>query len=198
MVPLPDIPRSDWAARRERWPDPAEVLRELGVEAGTSLVDVGAGAGFFALPAAEVVGPAPVYVIHPDGTLLDELEAAALDAGLENVTTVSGSASELSTLLPERVDVVLVASGFHAVEEPTAFAEQVARSLRPGGRFVVVEWRDGTTEEGGGGPLEPDAEDRIPPERMETLVAPAGLEVAERVDLPPEHYGLVFMRGHDL
>lgn len=196
MTPVPDLPRPDWAARRERWPDPGGVLRDLGVEAGTSLVDVGVHAGYFALPAASLVAPAPVYVIHPDGTLLDELDAAALDAGLGNVTTISGSASGLSALLPERVDVVLVAGSFRAIEGPTAFAEQVARSLRPGGRFVVLESGAGSTA-GEGSTAGPTAADRPSPEPVESLVAPTGLEVAARVDLPAEGQGLVFMRGHD-
>lgn len=196
----PDIPRSEWAARRERWPDPQSILRKLGIEAGTSVVDVGAGAGFFSLPAADVVAPAPVYVIHPDGTLLDELEAAALDGGLDNVETVSGRASELAALLPERVDAVLVVSSFHSLSAPTAFAEQVSRSLNPGGRLVVVEWREEPTDEGAPGgeePHAPSAADRLALERLASLVAPAGLEVALEVDLPPHHYGLVFKRGHD-
>lgn len=199
VSPIPDVPRPDWAGRRERWPDPEGVLRDLGVGAGTSLVDVGTGAGLFSLPAAAVVAPAPVYVIHPDGTLLDELEAAALDAGLENVSTVSGRAGELSSLLPERVDTVLVVSGFAELSAPTAFAEQVSRSLNPGGRLVVVEWREdsGSATSGEQEPDAPPTAERRSPERLQSLLAPAGLEATAEVDLPPHHYGLVFKRGHD-
>lgn len=187
----------DWW--RELWPEPEAVLREFGVEAGTSVADVGCGDGHFSIPVAELVAPASVYAIDVDGTMLDEIEARALERDLENVVTVSGDARELSSLLPEPVDLVLLANTFHGVEAPTAFAEQVSRSLRPGGRFVVVNWRDlprGKTtvlgEERG-----PPPELRMTPEETRSVVAPAGFEGVREVDLPPYHYGLVFRRSHD-
>lgn len=190
-------PDRDWW--RELWPDPESVLRQLGVEAGVTLADVGCGDGHFTLPAAELVAPAPVYAIDVDGTMLDEIEARAVERGVENVVTVSGDARELSSLLPERVDVVLVANTFHGVEAPTAFAEQVSRSLEPGGRFVVVNWRDLPPGETTvlGEPRGPPAATRQTPEETRSVVAPADFEVVRDVDLPPYHYGLVFGRSHD-
>lgn len=190
---IPDVPRRDWTRRRERWPDPAAILRELGVGAGTSVVEVGVGAGYFALPAAAIVDPAPVYVILRDGTLLDELCAAALEADLDNLVTISGRAGELSALLPARVDAVLLVDSLGPVETPTAFAEQVARSLEPGGRFIVVERRD----EAPAAEDSPSSADRLPPERVRSVVAPAGFEVDREVDVRPDHYALVLKRGHD-
>lgn len=184
---------------RELWPDPEAVLGGLGLDAGDSLADAGCGYGHFTIPAAELVAPAPVYAVDVDGTMLDEIEAHALEREVENVVTVSGDARELSALLPERVDVVLIANTFHGVEAPTAFAEQAFRSLRPGGRFAVVNWRDVPREETTvlGAPRGPPPELRKTPDETRSVVAPAGFEVAREVDLPPYHYGLVFRRSHD-
>lgn len=199
MKRFPDTrpPDRDWW--RELWPDPASVLRRLGLEAGTSVADVGCGRGHFTLPAAEIVAPATVYAVDVDGTCLDEIEAHTIERGIENVTTVSGDARSLSELLPEPVDVVFVANVVHGVEAPTAFAEQVSRTLRPGGRFVVVNWRDLPREETTvlGERRGPPPQRRMRPGETRSAVAPAGFEAAREVDLPPYHYGVVFRRSHD-
>lgn len=184
---------------RELWDEPGEALDEIGLDAGTSLADVGCGSGLFTLPAAERVAPATVYAIDVDGTCLDEIDAWAIERGLDNVTTVSGDARALASLLPEPVDAVLVASTFHGVEAPTAFAEQVTRSLRPGGRFVVVNWRDRPPEETTvlGQPRGPPRPQRMTPAETRSVVGPAGFTAVREFDLPPYHYALVFKRSHD-
>jgi SAM-dependent methyltransferase len=190
-------PDRDWWT--ELWPDPESVLADLGLHEGDSVADVGCGDGYFTLAAADLVAPGRVFAIDVDGTLLDEIEAAALDRGVENVTTVSGDARSLASLLPEPVDVVLVVNTFHGVEAPTAFAEQVSRSLRPGGRFVVVNWRDVPRGETTvpGEPRGPPSDRRMGRTVTRSVVTPAGFEAVRDVDLPPYHYGLVFKRGHD-
>lgn len=190
-------PDGDWWA--ELWPDPEGVLRKLGLEAGRSVVDVGCGDGHFTLPAAEIVAPATVYAIDVDGICLDEIEAHALERDVENVTTVSGDARSLADLLPEPVDVVLVANTFHGVEAPTAFAEQVWRTVNPGGRFVIVNWRDVPPSEStvGAEPRGPPWDRRLSPAETRSVVRPAGFEAAAEIDLPPHHYALVFAREHD-
>jgi SAM-dependent methyltransferase len=193
-TPQPD--REWW---RELWPDPAGVLADLGLESGRSLADVGCGDGHFTIPAAELAAPATVYAVDADGTMLDEVDARAVGRRIDNVVTVSGDARKLSSLLPERVDLVLIANTFHGVEAPTAFAEQVSRSLRPGGRFAIVNWRDRPAEETTvlGEPRGPPDSLRMPPEETRSAVAPAGFELVREVDLPPYHYGSIFRRAHD-
>lgn len=190
-------PDQDWW--RELWPDPAGVLAGLGIESGDRVADVCSGDGHFTIPAAVLVAPATVYAIDADGTLLDETDARAVEAGVENVVTVSGDARELASLLPERVDVVLLANTFHGIGAPTAFAEQAFRSLRPGGRFVVVNWRDRPADETPvlGEPRGPPAALRMSPDETRSVVSPAGFAADREVDLPPHHYGLVFRRSHD-
>lgn len=183
----------------ERGPDPTGFLEELGVSSGTALADVACGGGHVTLAAAEMVAPAPVYAVDADGTLLDELDVRALERGIENVTTISGDPGALSERLPERVDAVLVVDAFSGIESTGRFAEQASRSLRPGGRFIVVNRRDRPPEEAAidqelPGPPAPLG---MTPEETRRPVESAGFEIVRNVDLPPDHYGLVFERAHD-
>jgi len=188
-------PDWDWWGRL--WPVPGESLRELGVRSGDTVAEIGSGNGYFALPAARITDPGTVYALDVDESLLAELSHLAEQQGIENVTTVAGDARALSEHLPERVDTVMIANTFHGVDDPETFVRQAFGALRPGGRFVVVNWRDRPREETeiAGEPRGPPTELRLSPEETErTVLDAAALTLEEAIDLPPYHYGLVFER----
>lgn len=192
MSRFPNTRQPDWDWWGELWDDPAGTLRTLGLSAGESIADVGSGNGFFTLPAAELVGDAPVYAVDVDEELLAELSGTARSRGRSNVTCIHGDARDLADVLPERVDVVLVANTFHGVDDGAGFAERAYRSLRPGGRFVVVNWRDLPPAE-----TPVAGEPRGPPEALRTSVEETRailsgvFESVREVDLPPHHYAVV-------
>lgn len=188
-------PDWDWWGRL--WPTPGETLRRLGLTPGTTLAEIGCGNGYFALPAARIVDPAPVYALDIDEALVAELTALAADKRIANLHPTHGDARSLAEYLPESVDVALLANTMHGVEDERELLEAIAEALRPAGRLVVLNWRalplETTTV--AGEPRGPPTELRLSPAETETIVLD-GSEFApkERVDLPPYHYGLVFER----
>lgn len=180
----------DWEWWGELWPNPQRVLQKLGIEADEALADIGSGNGYFTLPAAELVVPAPVYAVDIDTELLAELSENAEQAGLSNIQCIDGDARELESLLPELVDVVLIANTFHGVEEPAMFAQQAYQSLTLDGRLIVVNWHNRPKEETpvAGKPRGPPTELRLPPEQTENQLSPAPFTTTRLVDLPPYHY----------
>jgi len=188
-------PDWDWWGRI--WPTPGETLRRLGVAPGDRVAEIGCGNGYFALPAARVADPASVYAVDLDGSLLAELEGLAAEQGIENVVPVRGDARDLAALLPEPVDVALLANAFHGIDDRAGFVSGVAGALAVDGRFVVVNWRDRPREETAidGEPRGPPTELRVSPAETRRAVEGASdLRLAREVDLPPFHYGLVFER----
>jgi ubiquinone/menaquinone biosynthesis C-methylase UbiE len=187
----------DWDWWGKLWPTPGATLRELGVESGDSLAEVGCGSGYFALPAARITDPAPVYALDLDESLLDELAHVAEQQRVENVVPLHGDARSLTDHLPERVDVLVVANTFHGVEECDALVEQAFDAVRPGGRFVVVNWHARGREETtiAGDPRGPPTALRMTPDETAADVQDAAdFSLEERIDLPPYHYALVFER----
>ncbi|SFR61678.1 Methyltransferase domain-containing protein [Halogeometricum rufum] len=182
----------DWDWWETLWPEPKAVLRRVGIDAGQSVADVGSGNGYFTLPLSEVVGDEPVYAVDIDEALLDELSTRADARDCANVRCLHGDARNLPDVLPEPVDVVLVANTFHGVERQAEFARLARESLRPGGRFVVVNWHDLPRAE-----TTVDGEPRGPPEDLRMSVAEtrevfsAAFDDRETVDLPPYHYAVV-------
>lgn len=188
-------PDWDWWGRL--WPTPGETLRELGLSAGDTFLEIGSGNGYFALPAARIVRPAPVYAIDLDPVLLEELEHLAARQGIENVTAVRGDARSLPAHVPDQVDVALLANAFHGVDDPAAFVEAVASVLAEDGRFVVVNWWDRPKETTtvAGEPRGPPTELRLSPdETRERVEDAAEFTQVRRVELPPHHYALCFER----
>lgn len=194
MDPFENTRQPDWDWWGRLWPAPGLTLQTLGVEPGDRLVEVGSGNGYFALPAARIVSPSPVCAVDLDGDHLAELSHLADQHGLDNVETVEGDARGLSALVPEPVDVALVANTLHGVDDPVGLVREVFDALEPAGRLVVVNWHDRPRESSvvAGRPRGPPVDRRMGPEETAGLIREAAeVRITDRVDLPPHHYGLV-------
>lgn len=188
-------PDWDWWGRL--WPTPGETLREIGLSSGRSLLEIGSGNGYFALPAARIADPAPVYALDIDETLLEDLERLAERQAIDNVVPTHGDARSLTAHVSDPVDCCLLANTFHGIDDTDDVVREVFDALTDDGEFVVVNWHDRPREETtvAGEPRGPPTELRLSPERTERLVTDAAaFAVARRVELPPYHYGLVFER----
>lgn len=187
----------DWDWWGKLWPTPGETLGRLGVATGDSLVEIGSGNGYFALPAARITDPAPVYALDVDPELLEELERIADLQGIDNVVPVRGDARSLPDHLPEPVDVGLLANALHGVEEPASLVGRIVEALDDDGALVVVNWRDlpraRTTVSGE--PRGPPTDLRLSPDETRAIVEDAtGIAGSPEIDLPPYHYAIRFER----
>lgn len=185
----------DWDWWGKLWPTPGETLRSLGIGPGQTLAEVGSGNGYFALPAARIVEPNPVYAVDLDESVLDELRQLADQHEIENVVTVQGDARTLASTLPEQVDTLLVANTFHGVANPEAFVHEISEALQPDGRFLVVNWHDRPRAETTvlDSPRGPPTELRLSPSETTAIVEATGAFTrARQVELPPYHYALCF------
>jgi ubiquinone/menaquinone biosynthesis C-methylase UbiE len=186
----------DWGWWGELWSEPKRVLNKVNVDGNQTVADIGSGNGYFTLPLAELVHPAPVYAVDIDGDLLEELSEKAEKAGLSNITCLEGDARELPSLLPESVDVALIANTFHGIEEPAAFAEQVYQSLTSDGRLIILNWHDRSKEDTpiAGKPRGPPQALRLSPEETQECISSASLTTTSIVELPPYHYAVICER----
>ncbi len=116
---------------------------------------------------------------------------------MTNFTWVLGDAMDLSRLIHDRADYVLIANTFHGVPNKTELAREVAKVLKPDGCFAIVNWHLLPREKTPvlGQPRGPRTELRMSPEQVSAAVRAAGFALERVVELPPYHYGAVFRKA---
>lgn len=172
---------------REAILQPEKLLTALGLKPGHTIADIGCGPGFFALPAARIVGEyGRVLAGDIQGEMLTAVRSRATEAGLENVRVVKTGEVEIP-IVPESCDFVLLAFVLNEIEQRATFLHRAARLLKPSGRLAVLEWQ--IRDEVSGPPLS----ERIPPEELEEDARTAGLRMSEQGDLGDGQYYCVFV-----
>lgn len=120
---------------------PETILHEFGLSSGEIMVDVGAGVGYFALPAAEIVGPTGrVIAVDVSSEMVEELERRRAAAAVTNLEILRSE--EYTFGIGSGVaDLVLVATVLHEVDDKRRLLEEARRVLKAAGRIGIVEWR---------------------------------------------------------
>jgi SAM-dependent methyltransferase len=198
---FPATTMPDWEWWRALWPDPAEVLRSLGIGPGMTAVDLCCGDGYFTAPMSRVVGEGGrVIGIDMLPAMLEAAKAHVAREGLDNVTWIEADARHLPSVLARPVDMVVIANTFHGVPDKTGLAGAVAAILDSGGRFAVVNWHAAHSNEETpvlGKPRGPAPGMRLSPEATRAAVEPAGFVSDAVEEVGPYHYGAVFRKVAD-
>lgn len=172
---------------REREQDPIAFWRRVGLHGGETVVDVGAGTGFFSFPAAASVGPqGQVYAVEISSELVDLLTERREARHALNLYPVLSEAAAIP-LTDGIADVVLMANMLH--DAPPSTIREAIRLLRPEGVFIDVDWK--RIETPGGPPIEL----RLRPQEAEEMLNLRGLQMFEKWDLGPYHYVILAKKG---
>jgi len=81
--------------QRETLIPPESLISQMPIENDHTLLDVGAGSGFFTIPMAEST-TGKVYALDPDKRMLSVIEAKAKDKGLNNIELIQNFLEGLS------------------------------------------------------------------------------------------------------
>lgn len=174
------------SSRRDTWQQPEAVLDALAIPEGAVVADVGAGSGYFAERLAGRVGPAGlVYATDAQVEMVEALERRVADGGLDNVRVVHAAFDD-PTLSEACCDLVFFSSVYKEIDDRVDYMKKVARTLRPGARVAILEFRP---EAPGWGP---PPVDRLAPEAVSRELAAAGYTLVATHDFLQRQYLLVF------
>jgi SAM-dependent methyltransferase len=187
-----EMPTAGWW--EALWPDPASLLRTVGIKPGMEVIDLCSGDGWFTLQIAKIAKH--VVAIDIDMNLLEVARNRLAEGGVTNCDFVAGDAYKLSELWPSRVNFVFMANAFHGVPDKPRLASSIRDALKPSGRFAIVNWHARPREETVilGEPRGPRTNLRMPPDETIRATEIDGLKFTELIDVPPYHYGIVLER----
>jgi SAM-dependent methyltransferase len=173
---------------RALWQKPDQIMDAVRVADGSTVADIGAGAGWFTIRLAQRVGPKGlVYAQDVQRVMLDAIKRRVQREGLENVETKQAHGNDPN--LPARtLDAILMVDAYQEVDNRVEYLRNLANALKPTGRIGIVNWKPGR-----GGPGPDDPNERIAQSAAEADAAAAGLKVLAREDLPYQ-YLLVLAR----
>lgn len=160
------------------------VMDLLGIRAGKSVADIGAGSGWFTVRAARRVDPGgTVYAEDINPEAIKAIAERAKAEKLGDVRPVLGTPDDLK-LAPSSVDAALLLKVYHEIAHPVPVMRELRAALKPGGRVGIIDRSGNGTDHG---------LDRAVVEREMKL---AGFAVKERLDFTKadgQDYFLIFV-----
>lgn len=147
------VNRANLRNERRKRIQPAEGILERAAPGQDEVcADLGCGTGYLSIPFA--VRCRVVLAVDAQRAMLDDLLSMAGEFERLKLVPVLAEATRLP-FTGASLDRVLVANMLHEVEDREAFAQEIERVLRPGGRCTVVDFQRRATSFG------PPMEERI-------------------------------------
>ena len=188
IAPVMSVAHADWLTRPERDAEeqPDRVVQALQIPRGGTVVDLGAGVGYFTWRLARQVGTeGRVLAVDIQQGMIDRLERNLAEKGIRNVEAIL--ASEDDPRLPRgEVDLVLVVDVYHELQQPEKTIEHVRRSLKPDGRLVLIEYR----KEDPSIPIHPLHKMTV--EEVRSELEPMGFRLVKLLEFLPRQHIFIF------
>jgi ubiquinone/menaquinone biosynthesis C-methylase UbiE len=167
---------------RRKWQNPEAILSSIGLNPGDTFADIGCGGGFFALPAARIVGKkGKVYGLDTNIESIAGLKDQASIEGLKNFCLTVGRAEE-SFMCEQCADIVFFGMVLHDFQDPSKVLENARVMVKPAGRLVNLDWKKEPME------LGPPLKIRFDEEMAARLIEEAGFTLETIKDSGAYHY----------
>jgi ubiquinone/menaquinone biosynthesis C-methylase UbiE len=173
--------------QRRKLVPPEAVLDLMEIEKGDTLLDVGAGIGYFAVPAVRYVGPGgKVIAADISREMLDETKRRAAQSGVTVDPLLCGA--DRIPLPDAAADKILLAFVLHEVDDRAAYLREMRRLLKDGGALTIVEWD--TIES----PMGPPQSERISRRELESLIGAVGYVSVKDAQINDYQYACVMKK----
>ncbi len=126
--------------RRDVWQQPKAVLESLNILPGACVADLGAGGGYSTFRLAEAVGQSgKVYAVDIDRDALDVIAQHTREKEINNVEVVLPTEND-PRLADRNIDLIFSCNTVHHLHNRIAYFQNLARSLRSGGRIPIIDY----------------------------------------------------------
>lgn len=168
---------------RDQWQMPDRIISTLSLPASAIVADIGAGTGYFAARLARHLSQGTVFAVDVEKAMVHHLAERAKANNLPNLKAVLGG--ETSPNLPEPVDAAILINVYHHIEGRPDYFQRLRKSLKPGGRVAIVDFRMDA-------PSGPPKHMRLPAEQIVSEMRKAGYRQTASHDFLPRQIFIVF------
>lgn len=125
---------------RDAWQQPDEVIKTMNIAPGNVVADIGAGTGYFTRRFAVAVGPeGKALGLDIEQSMIEYMNEDARKLKLSNYTARAVRVDD-PELSPRTVDILFLCNTYHHIDDRVTYFRNVAESLKPGGRLIIVDF----------------------------------------------------------
>ena len=173
---------------RAAWQKPDAVVAALGLTGRETVVDVGAGSGYFSFRLARAVPEGKVIALDVDPEMIRHIHHKAMTEGVRNVQVAFAKPDDPG--VPAEADLVFMCDVLHHIQDRPAWLAKLAAQMHKGARLALVEFKEGKLPEG------PTEALKLSRAQLVALATGAGLVLdSEKPDLLPYQTFLVFRKA---
>ncbi|MCZ8513695.1 methyltransferase domain-containing protein [Paenibacillus filicis] len=174
--------RLDSPERRKALP-PEKILSLLEIKENDTVLDMGAGTGYFSFPAAKLTS-GTVYALDVEPQMLEVLKQRIDEQHLKNIDLIEGAIENIP-LDNDQVNQIIASFVLHEVELLSKGLQEIWRVLKSGGRCLCLEWEKKPMEQG------PPLEHRIHSDDMKKAFEDSGFQIVHFTFPTESHYIIV-------
>lgn len=166
---------------------PQRLIKHLNLPPTAVVADIGAGTGYFSFRISPLVPQGRVVAVDVQPEMVEILTELTQQNQASNIEPHLGTETD-PHLAPNSIDLALLVDAYHEFEYPREMMQAIARSLKPTGRVMLVEYR-------GENPLVPiKALHKMTQRQVKREMAAAGLEWLQTENFLPQQHVLIFGR----
>jgi 2-polyprenyl-3-methyl-5-hydroxy-6-metoxy-1,4-benzoquinol methylase len=173
---------------RAAWQKPDAVVAALGLTGKETIVDIGAGSGYFSFRLARAVPKGKVIALDVEPEMIRHIHHKAMTEGVRNLQAVFAKPDDPG--VPAEADLVFMCDVLHHIQDRPAWLAKLAAQIHIGARLALVEFKEGKLPEG------PPEAVKLSRAQLVTLATNAGLVLdSEKPNLLPYQTFLVFRKA---
>jgi len=162
-----------------------KTLREMMLKQNDNMIDVGAGIGYFSIPASELVKPEGIiYAVDTSNEMIEEIVKRIKSKKIKNIKVFRGKKYEC-TIKDKSVDYILMVNVLHEVEDKERLLNNYLKKLKPNGKIGIIEFKKTDIDKG------PPVKHKISNTELKEYFNKLNIKIIKEVDLNNYQYGVV-------
>lgn len=171
--------------------DPVKNLRAFGFKENMIVADLGAGTGFYTIPAAFMVSGGKVYAVEVQKDYLQTIVNKVKEAHLDNVECLCGDVEKIGgTKIGDNVvDAVIASNVLLQIGDKDKFIEEIKRILKIDGRVLLIDKSPESFIH-----KSSNVGKCIPKDDIKKAFVGKGFSCISDIDAGEHHYGIILKR----